>query len=407
VLIPLAVTLGEIAELVGAVATFGLLLAACAAGILASRQLGQLKEQITLQRKTEGRRRVFEHLAQLFDRDFIEMDTEAQRLFKARPKDPDGWETLWEAKSDDAKFRVASAMNFYEVIAGDYNDPEGEVLDRATADRALAYIADAMWVLAKPFVYWLREHFKNDRAYAEWEQLHLIFTQRQAVAGVAAPTPASRAAGSAAAGKPPQPPAAAKVVQAQTGGGESAQGHTTAVAAAQVPPSKSNDCPEDPCVVMPKAVLVVAILWIVLLIAAFFSYIEIHAVAHFFPHKVGGLPFSTIWFGAVGGLLISLEGIFKYNRRWLRSYDYWHYLRPVLGAIMGTLGCLVFTVLTAAAAASSTPTPNAAFYAVVALALGYREQSFRELLTRLVDTVIMPPQKEAGKDSSATTGASS
>jgi H+/Cl- antiporter ClcA len=125
-----------------------------------------------------------------------------------------------------------------------------------------------------------------------------------------------------------------------------------------------------------------------------FAYIEIDAVADFFPPKIGSLPFSSIWFGAVGGLLVSLEGIFKHNHSWLRSYDYWHYLRPLLGAIMGTLGCLIFVVLTSAAASSQPPTPDPAFYAVIALSLGYREKHFRELLMRLVDTIIVPNQTE-------------
>ena len=336
---------------------------------------------------------------------------------KASTKDPDGWEAIWEAKGDDEKLRVASAMNFYEVVAGDYNDPQEEVLDRATADRALAYIANAMSIQAKPFVYWLRGHFKDERAYADWEQLHLIFTCRQQVAAVAQPVSASTTVSPAVAATPPKPPAVAMAVQAQAGvdkpakggksstkDGKSAKGDTTAVVTAQGPSAANDDCPDDPCVVMPRAVLVVAILWTVLLVGAFFAYIEIDAVADFFPSKVGSLPFSTIWFGAVGGLLISLEGIFKYNRRWLQSYDYWHYLRPVLSAIMGTAGCLVFTVLTTAAASGSSPAPDATFYAVVALALGYREQSFRELLTRLIDTIIVPSEKKASKGSSTTTG---
>jgi hypothetical protein len=400
VLILLASTVADIAESVGAVATVGLLLAACYAGFLANRQLGELKKQLTLQRKTEGRRRVFEHLARLFDRDFIKMDTDAQRLFKARPKNPDDWEALWDAKSDAEKFRITAAMNFYEVVAGDYNDPKEEVLDRTTADRALAYIADAMWILAEPFVFWLRAHFANDRAFADWEQLHRIFTHRQEVA-VAASTTASS--------EPRERPAAAKAVQARADGGKASEGDAATATDKPTPPAVKNDCPDDPCVVMPRSILVVAILWTVALVAAFFAYIEIDAVADLFPSKIGSLPFSAVWFGAIGGLLISLQGIFKYNRRWLQSYDYWHYLRPVLGAIMGTVGCLVFVVLTTAAASSKAPiTQDAAFYAVVALALGYREKSFRQLLTRLTDTIIVPSEKsDTEKAASSTTGAAS
>jgi hypothetical protein len=145
---------------------------------------------------------------------------------------------------------------------------------------------------------------------------------------------------------------------------------------------------------MPHMILWVALAWLVLLVSAFFLFKEIHAVANFFPPTLGELPFSVIWFGAVGGLLISLQGIFEHNRKWYRSYDYWHMLRPVMGAFMGTLGCLIFIVLNNAATTNAAH-PNATFYAVIALVLGYREGSFRGLVTRLVDTIIVPSEKQS------------
>ena len=156
------------------------------------------------------------------------------------------------------------------------------------------------------------------------------------------------------------------------------------------PPSSEDACPENPCVVIPWFVFAVALAWVVVLVALFVLFEEIHAFASFFPKKLGPLPFTSIWFGAAGGLLISLQGIFNYNHRWRRSYDYWHYLRPVLGAFMGTLGCLVFIVLNQAAT-TKHPSANGVFYAVLAFVLGYREESFRALVTRLIDTIILPP----------------
>ena len=152
--------------------------------------------------------------------------------------------------------------------------------------------------------------------------------------------------------------------------------------------------PPDPYVVVPKRVLFSALVWTVLLIALFFLYEEIRAFAAFFPSKVGPLPFTSIWFGAAGGWLISLQGIFAYNHRWRRSFDYWHYARPILGAFMGTLGCLVFIVLNQAATTKHLPA-SGVFYAVLAFVLGYREQSFRALMTRLIDTIILPPDNTA------------
>lgn len=160
----------------------------------------------------------------------------------------------------------------------------------------------------------------------------------------------------------------------------------------QTPQATSSQYPPDPYVVIPSRVVVAALAWTVVLVALFFLYEEVRAFQTFFPTKLGPLPFTSIWFGATGGLLISLQGIFAYNRRWRRSFDYWHYLRPILGAFMGTLGCLVLIVLNQAATTKHLPA-NGVFYAVVAFVLGYREQSFRTLVTRLIDTIILPPDK--------------
>jgi len=70
-------------------------------------------------------------------------------------------------------------------------------------------------------------------------------------------------------------------------------------------------------------------------------------------------------------------------------------VRPVIGAFMGTLGCLVFIVLNDAAS-TTRPTANGVFYAVIALVIGYREESFRTLVTRLIDTIVLPPDKTTG-----------
>jgi hypothetical protein len=161
---------------------------------------------------------------------------------------------------------------------------------------------------------------------------------------------------------------------------------------------------------VPLSVLVIAGLWLVALVTSFICYERIDAFADFVQFKLGKLPFETVWFGAVGGWLISAQGIFIYNRKWLRSYDYWHYLRPVLGAIIGTLGCLVFIVLNEAAT-KDNPTANAVFYDVIALAVGYREKSFRKRIENLFDSIILPGKKEdanatatGGEEPDATAG---
>jgi len=160
------------------------------------------------------------------------------------------------------------------------------------------------------------------------------------------------------------------------------------------PSTPAQAVPEPVLDHVPRPVLIVASLWLVVLIAAFVCYERWDAFADFVRFDLGPLPFEAIWFGAVGGSLISAQGIFKNNREWKRSYDYWHYARPLLGALMGTLGCLVFIVLNEAASKGSHNS-NPVFYDVLALAIGYREESFRSLLTSVIDTLILPGGKKA------------
>jgi hypothetical protein len=110
-----ASTAGDIAASVAAAATLGLFIAAWIAGRKANQQLGELRQQREDQLLAERRRRVYAHLAQLFDSDFVKMTAEAQRLFKAgQTLDDTAWLALWESKNNEEKARILAVMNFYE-----------------------------------------------------------------------------------------------------------------------------------------------------------------------------------------------------------------------------------------------------------------------------------------------------
>ncbi|MGA8363434.1 MAG: hypothetical protein WB709_02820 [Solirubrobacteraceae bacterium] len=64
-------------------------------------------------------------------------------------------------------------MNFYEIVASEYNDATDELLDRDVADKALTYVVDDMWPLAEPFVRWLREKPGLEEAFDELESMYL------------------------------------------------------------------------------------------------------------------------------------------------------------------------------------------------------------------------------------------
>jgi hypothetical protein len=110
----------------------------------------------------------------------------------------------------------------------------------------------------------------------------------------------------------------------------------------------------------------------------------------------GVVPFVVPWAGALGGVGISLVGIAGHQIDWdAAQYAYWHLVRPLLGLLFGTVAVLVIILLldtvkvTQTSQGRYTPT-GAAILAVIAFVVGYREATFRTLVTRVVDLVIGP-----------------
>ena len=179
-----ASTLADIGALVAAVATLGLLAAAIWAGVSASNslrevrdqsdlqhsQLGELQNQLGLQRQSAQRNRVYELLSQLFKRDFMSMSLVAEQLFTETPSDPGGWQACWEARTHEERSMITTVMNFYEVVAAEYNATDQ--LDKEVARQSLIPVADAMWRSAAGLVYWMRTLPGGGRDYLDWEEMH-------------------------------------------------------------------------------------------------------------------------------------------------------------------------------------------------------------------------------------------
>ena len=95
----------------------------------------------------------------------------------------------------------------------------------------------------------------------------------------------------------------------------------------------------------PRWLLGLQILYLVLLVAIGLVYVHQPAVHRFLPDPAGPVPLGVPWWGALGGITISLTGMFRHARRWESSYVAWHVARPFLGAIVGSVGFLVFIVV--------------------------------------------------------------
>jgi hypothetical protein len=118
------------------------------------------------------------------------------------------------------------------------------------------------------------------------------------------------------------------------------------------------------------------------------------------PMMLGGiLPIAVPWFGALGAVTISLEGVFVWNSQWDRKFNYWHIGRPLFGAVLGIVAFFIFVVTVAASGtppkfldgdAASTSAKDFIVYYIVAFLVGYREETFRELIKRATDLILKP-----------------
>ena len=118
------------------------------------------------------------------------------------------------------------------------------------------------------------------------------------------------------------------------------------------------------------------------------------------PPFYGPIPSGVLWFGALGGVLISFVGIHEHRYDWDPKFLSWHIARPIVGASVAVVAVLI--VMSGILAVGSSPSPDSAgaagnvFYFLVAFLVGYRERHFRELIKRLGDAVFTSKDETAG-----------
>jgi hypothetical protein len=110
-----------------------------------------------------------------------------------------------------------------------------------------------------------------------------------------------------------------------------------------------------------------------------------------FPWSGTGVPVEVLWWGALGAVTVSLAATTKFRDDWDRTLNAWHLARPVLGAVLGAVSYLIFVVVIASAGAtrSSASAGHLTFY-LVAFLVGYREETFRQLINRATDALLGP-----------------
>jgi hypothetical protein len=121
----------------------------------------------------------------------------------------------------------------------------------------------------------------------------------------------------------------------------------------------------------------------------------------------GVLPLA--WVGSLGALTANFSDIARRADRWNPHLATWFLVRPLTGAAFGAIGYLIFR---AAVQVSVTNTDDLGGPAIlgyaIAFTLGYREETFRELLKRITDLLatagggdVVPPSAPPGLDCEA------
>jgi hypothetical protein len=176
---------GNWAAGLGAAATLGILVAAVWAAVYG------VRNQIEQQRTIERRRRVYDHQATLNSRDFAEMTAEAVHFIELFRSNPATAAPSWQRAFAAVKMRVIAVLNFYELVAGEYNET---LLDRDIANPTLAYVAVGMWDYADPFLAHLRQE-GGGVGFEQWKAMVATHGERirtTALAPPAQPSPPRR-----------------------------------------------------------------------------------------------------------------------------------------------------------------------------------------------------------------------
>lgn len=121
----------------------------------------------------------------------------------------------------------------------------------------------------------------------------------------------------------------------------------------------------------------------------------IPALRDLLPASVAGVPISVPWFGALGAVLIGLYGIFDHSHRdWQRGLNSWHVARPFTGAVLGTVGFILFVSVIRATGITPQPSEGVGklVYFAVAFVVGFREETFRQMIKRVADLIVGPGQ---------------
>lgn len=113
------------------------------------------------------------------------------------------------------------------------------------------------------------------------------------------------------------------------------------------------------------------------------------------PSDPYALAIESMWFGALGGVIISLKGVYDHAdsaKGWDRSFDLWHIGRPFSGAIAG----MMTVVLLSAVNTNSHHLTRPVVYAA-AFIFGTQERRFFHFLYEVARLIVQVPEEVKNK----------
>lgn len=129
-----------------------------------------------------------------------------------------------------------------------------------------------------------------------------------------------------------------------------------------------------------------------LLVLATLAFLNL-SVPNTVPGSLGPIPTGVPWFGALGAVMISLWGVTEHRADWDEAWKYWHWSRPFVGASVAVISMFILKAGILAVGATPVGTQGVTqnfLYFVVAFVVGYREETFRDLLKKVADVILTP-----------------
>ncbi len=117
---------------------------------------------------------------------------------------------------------------------------------------------------------------------------------------------------------------------------------------------------------------------VVLVILALLYGANYSSMPSYIREPLGTMPLSVVWFGALGGVMISLHGIF--NKEGSSS---WHAFSGVMGAVFGVVSYLALVLIIKASTNSSSVALNTVTFDLIAFVAGFGQKQFQIVLKKL------------------------